>query len=186
MKLQDLRASAFALAARLPFCGSGQRGWGLVAGRGGQALCRAPSSRCCSSTVRATRRRCRCCPKFEQKTGIKVNITTVPYENALGEQVRDFVAGGDLDIALIDLVWIGNFAENGWIEPIDKFTDESRARRSGARHRRLLPAGAERLRRLERHGLRPAVRQLFGPAVLQQLHARRTPASTSRRRPGRS
>ena len=63
-------------------------------------------------------------PEFEQKTGIKVNITTVPYENALGEQVRDFAAGGDLDIALIDLVWIGNFAENGWIEPISKFTED--------------------------------------------------------------
>ena len=61
-------------------------------------------------------------PEFEKKTGIKVNIIKHPYENALGEQVRDFVAGGDLDIALIDLVWIGNFAENGWIEPIEKFT----------------------------------------------------------------
>ena len=64
-------------------------------------------------------------PEFEAATGIKVNYTTVPYENALGEQVRDFVAGGDLDIALIDLVWIGNFAENGWIDPIDKFTADS-------------------------------------------------------------
>ena len=61
-------------------------------------------------------------PDFEAATGIKVNYTTVPYENALGEQVRDFVAGGDLDIALIDLVWMGNFAENGWIDPIDTFT----------------------------------------------------------------
>jgi multiple sugar transport system substrate-binding protein len=61
-------------------------------------------------------------PEFEEKTGIKVNIIKHPYENALGEQVRDFVAGGDLDIALIDLVWIGNFAENGWIEPIETFT----------------------------------------------------------------
>ncbi len=61
-------------------------------------------------------------PEFEEKTGIKLNITKLPYENALGEQVRDFVAGGDLDIALIDLVWIGNFAENEWILPIDKFT----------------------------------------------------------------
>ena len=64
-------------------------------------------------------------PDFEAATGIKVNYTTVPYENALGEQVRDFVAGGDLDIALIDLVWIGNFAENGWIDPIDKFTGDA-------------------------------------------------------------
>ena len=63
-------------------------------------------------------------PEFEAATGIKVNYTTVPYENALGEQVRDFVAGGDLDIALIDLVWMGNFAENGWIVPIDTFTKD--------------------------------------------------------------
>ncbi len=61
-------------------------------------------------------------PEFEAATGIKVNITTMPYENALGEQVRDFVAGGDIDVALIDLVWIGNFAENGWIEPVETFT----------------------------------------------------------------
>lgn len=61
-------------------------------------------------------------PEFEEATGITVNYTTVPYENALGEQVRDFVAGGDLDIALIDLVWIGNFAENGWLVPIEEFT----------------------------------------------------------------
>ncbi|MGB8812171.1 MAG: sugar ABC transporter substrate-binding protein [Paracoccaceae bacterium] len=61
-------------------------------------------------------------PDFEAATGIKINQTTVPYENALGEQVRDFVAGGEIDVALIDLVWIGNFAENGWIVPIDTFT----------------------------------------------------------------
>ncbi len=61
-------------------------------------------------------------PAFEEETGITVNIIKHPYENALGEQVRDFVAGGDLDIALIDLVWIGNFAENDWILPIDEFT----------------------------------------------------------------
>ena len=40
-------------------------------------------------------------PEFEEKTGIKVNIIKHPYENALGEQVRDFVAGGDLDVALM-------------------------------------------------------------------------------------
>jgi multiple sugar transport system substrate-binding protein len=61
-------------------------------------------------------------PEFTERTGIVVNVTTVPYENALGEQVRDFVAGGDLDIALVDLVWIGNFAENGWLVPVEEFT----------------------------------------------------------------
>ncbi|MEO4041868.1 sugar ABC transporter substrate-binding protein [Hoeflea sp. CAU 1731] len=64
-------------------------------------------------------------PEFENETGIKVNVIKHPYENALGEQVRDFVAGGDLDIALIDLVWIGNFAENDWILPIENFTSNA-------------------------------------------------------------
>ncbi|SMC44888.1 ABC transporter substrate-binding protein [Primorskyibacter flagellatus] len=57
-------------------------------------------------------------PAFEEETGIKVNVIKHPYENALGEQVRDFVAGGDLDVVLIDLVWIGNFAENDWALPL--------------------------------------------------------------------
>jgi multiple sugar transport system substrate-binding protein len=57
---------------------------------------------------------------FTERTGIKVNITEQPYENTLGEEVRDFVAGGDLDVALIDLVWIGNFVENGWVVPVDE------------------------------------------------------------------
>lgn len=63
-------------------------------------------------------------PEFEEETGIKVNIIKHPYENALGEQVRDFVAGGDLDIALIDLVWIGNFAENDWIVPVSEIQEK--------------------------------------------------------------
>lgn len=63
-------------------------------------------------------------PAFEEETGIDVNIIKHPYENALGEQVRDFVSGGDLDIALIDLVWIGNFAENEWIVPVEEVQAE--------------------------------------------------------------
>ena len=57
-------------------------------------------------------------PAFEKETGITVNLIKHPYENALGEQVRDFVAGGDLDVVLIDLVWMGNFAENEWVLPL--------------------------------------------------------------------
>ena len=62
--------------------------------------------------------------EFEETTGIELNITDLPYENALGEQVRDFVAQGDLDIALIDLVWIGNFAQNDWIVPISEIEEQ--------------------------------------------------------------
>ena len=63
-------------------------------------------------------------PEFEQKTGIKVNYEIVPYENTREKQVLNFNSKGDLSIALVDLVWMGEFAENGWIAPIDQFTKD--------------------------------------------------------------
>lgn len=64
-------------------------------------------------------------PQFEEKTGIKVNYEIIPYENTRERQVLDFTSGGDLSLVLVDLVWIGEFAENGWIEPIDKFSADA-------------------------------------------------------------
>ncbi|MFC7397550.1 ABC transporter substrate-binding protein [Chelatococcus sp. GCM10030263] len=63
-------------------------------------------------------------PEFEKKTGIKVNYEIVPYENTREKEVLNFTSGGDLTLALVDLVWIGEFAENGWIEPIDNFAKD--------------------------------------------------------------
>jgi multiple sugar transport system substrate-binding protein len=64
-------------------------------------------------------------PEFEKKTGIKVNYEIVPYENTREKEVLNFTSGGDLTMALVDLVWIGEFAENGWIEPIEKFQSDA-------------------------------------------------------------
>lgn len=64
-------------------------------------------------------------PEFEQKTGIKVNYEIVPYENTREKEVLNFSSRGDLTIALVDLVWIGEFAESGWIEPVEKFTKDA-------------------------------------------------------------
>ena len=64
-------------------------------------------------------------PDFEKKTGIKVNYEVVPYENTREKEVLNFNGQGDLSIALVDLVWIGEFAENGWIQPIDKFSGDA-------------------------------------------------------------
>jgi multiple sugar transport system substrate-binding protein len=63
-------------------------------------------------------------PEFEKKTGIKVNYEIVPYENSREKQVLNFSSKGDLTMALVDLVWIGEFAENGWIVPIEKFSGD--------------------------------------------------------------
>jgi multiple sugar transport system substrate-binding protein len=63
-------------------------------------------------------------PEFEKKTGIKVNYEIVPYENTREKEVLSFNSHGDLTLALVDLVWIGEFAENGWIVPVDKFSSD--------------------------------------------------------------
>ena len=59
-------------------------------------------------------------PEFEKLTGIKVSYELIPYENSREKQVLDFSAQGDLAIALVDLVWMGEFAESGWIVPVDE------------------------------------------------------------------
>jgi multiple sugar transport system substrate-binding protein len=64
-------------------------------------------------------------PEFEKATGIKVNYEIVPYENTREKEVLNFNSHGDLTMALVDLVWIGEFAENGWIAPIDKFASDA-------------------------------------------------------------
>jgi len=64
-------------------------------------------------------------PEFERKTGIKVTYEIVPYENTREKQVLNFNSKGDLTLALVDLVWIGEFAENGWIVPVDKFAADA-------------------------------------------------------------
>lgn len=64
-------------------------------------------------------------PEFEKKTGIKVNYEIVPYENTREKEVLNFTSQGDLTMALVDLVWIGEFAESGWIEPIENFSKDA-------------------------------------------------------------
>lgn len=64
-------------------------------------------------------------PEFEKKTGIKVNYEIVPYENTREKEVLNFTSNGDLTMALVDLVWIGEFAESGWIDPIENFSKDA-------------------------------------------------------------
>ncbi|GGD80934.1 ABC transporter substrate-binding protein [Caballeronia grimmiae] len=63
-------------------------------------------------------------PQFEKETGIKVRWEVIPYENTREKEVLNFVGGGDQDIVLVDVVWIGEFASNKWLVPIKKFTDD--------------------------------------------------------------
>jgi multiple sugar transport system substrate-binding protein len=63
-------------------------------------------------------------PEFTEITGINVVWDTLPYEISRERQVLEFTALGDLDLALIDLVWIGEFAEAGWIVPLERFIED--------------------------------------------------------------
>lgn len=64
-------------------------------------------------------------PQFEQETGIKVTWEVIPYESSRERQVLNFASqGGEVDVALVDVVWIGEFASNGWLVPIGKFTED--------------------------------------------------------------
>ena len=63
-------------------------------------------------------------PEFTERTGINVVWDTLPYEISRERQILEFTAQGDLDLALIDLVWIGEFAEAGWITPLERFIED--------------------------------------------------------------
>jgi multiple sugar transport system substrate-binding protein len=63
-------------------------------------------------------------PDFQKRTGIKVSYEIVPYENSREREVLSFTSGEQLDVVLTDVVWIGEFAGNGWLEPVSTFTDD--------------------------------------------------------------
>ncbi len=66
-------------------------------------------------------------PEFEKITGIKVESEVIPYENTREKEVLDFTAkGGEYDVALTDVVWVGEFAANGWLTPLSKFTGDAK------------------------------------------------------------
>lgn len=62
-------------------------------------------------------------PQFEEATGIDVEWEILPYENSRERQVLDFTAGGEIDVVLVDVVWIGEFAANEWVVPMETFYD---------------------------------------------------------------
>lgn len=64
-------------------------------------------------------------PEFTARTGINVVWDILPYEVSRERQILEFTAQGDLDLALIDLVWIGEFAEAGWIVDLERFIGDS-------------------------------------------------------------
>ena len=64
-------------------------------------------------------------PQFSETTGIEVRYEITPYENAREKLVQDFFGETkQYDITLIDVVWIGEYADSGWITPFQQFIDD--------------------------------------------------------------
>ncbi len=64
-------------------------------------------------------------PEFEERTGIDVTWEILPYENSREREVLDFTGGTqEFDVILIDVVWIGEFADSGWVVPLEEFYND--------------------------------------------------------------
>ncbi len=61
--------------------------------------------------------------EFAKETGIKVNVNVVPYGRDMKVKlIASFLAGGDrYDVFILDCVDVAQFAEAGWMLPIDKW-----------------------------------------------------------------
>lgn len=64
-------------------------------------------------------------PDFSETTGIEVKYEITPYENAREKLVQDFFGETkQYDVTLIDVVWIGEYADSGWITPFETFIND--------------------------------------------------------------
>ncbi len=64
-------------------------------------------------------------PQFQELTGIEVGYEVNPYENTREKLVLDWTGQtGQYDLTLIDVVWIGEFAANEWVVPLQTFFDD--------------------------------------------------------------
>jgi len=65
-------------------------------------------------------------PEFEDQTGIKVNLDILPYPTL---QEKQFTAvtqqSGAYDIVHVDCVWMGQYAGQGWLEPVTDFVEQT-------------------------------------------------------------
>jgi len=65
-------------------------------------------------------------PRFEEETGIKVNIETLTYVAIRERLLPQFVAPqGAYDVIVVDKQWVGEFVGADWLLPLDDYIAES-------------------------------------------------------------
>lgn len=70
----------------------------------------------------------RMAPEFERETGIKVNVTIQSYGELYSRAIADFVGRtGGADLYTVDIVWTGEWAENGYLVDLTPMIQRDRA-----------------------------------------------------------
>lgn len=56
---------------------------------------------------------------YEAETGVKVNLTTFPFEGLLSQQANAAQNGSNaFDLFQLNEQWVGQFYDNGWVQPL--------------------------------------------------------------------
>ncbi|MBM3471293.1 MAG: sugar ABC transporter substrate-binding protein [Armatimonadetes bacterium] len=70
----------------------------------------------------------RMAPEFERETGIKVNVTIQSYAELYSRAIADFVGRtGGADLYTVDIVWTGEWGENGYLLDLTPMIQRDRA-----------------------------------------------------------
>ena len=65
-------------------------------------------------------------PKFEEETGIKVNIESISYSTMHEKIAAQMISStNSYDIIVVDCYWTGEFIDANWMLPLDKYVQES-------------------------------------------------------------
>lgn len=64
-------------------------------------------------------------PKWEELTGIKINVIEVPFTDLYSKAVAEHLAGsGAYDVLNYSPAWTGDLADSGVLEPLDGYIDQ--------------------------------------------------------------
>jgi len=64
---------------------------------------------------------------FKKKTGIDVTLEVYPYPTLQTKQATVLSAGSATpDVVMVDDVWLGQYYESGWVEPIDDLVERDK------------------------------------------------------------
>lgn len=64
-------------------------------------------------------------PKWEELTGIKINVIEVPFTDLYSKAVAEHLAGtGAYDVISYSPAWTGDLADAGVLEPLDSYIDQ--------------------------------------------------------------